>query len=68
MAQWTERSFVSCGKLLRWRSDVVENKCSKCNRWALNWFGRGKYEYCPNCGKKMANAGLELKDCKRGND
>lgn len=68
MAQWTERSFVSCGKVLRWRADVVENKCSKCNRWALNWFGRDKYDYCPNCGKRMENASNTIKDYKRGND
>ena len=68
MARWTERSFVSCGKVLRWKADVVENKCSKCNCWALNWFGRDKYDYCPNCGERMENVGLTLKDCKRGND
>lgn len=68
MAQWTDRSFMSCGKILKHRFDVVELKCSKCKRWALSWFGTDKYEYCPNCGKKMVNAGLELKDCKRGSD
>ena len=68
MAQWTERSFMSCGKILRYRCNVVEHKCSKCNRWALTWFGTNKYEYCPNCGERMENVSNTIKDYERGNN
>ena len=65
MAQWTDRSFMSCGKILKYRYDVVELKCSKCNRWALSWFGSDKYDFCPNCGKRMKNASNTIKDYER---
>ena len=67
MAEWTERSFMSCGMILKTRSDVVENKCSKCGRWALNWYGRSKYDFCPNCGERMTNASNTIEDFERGN-
>ena len=66
MAEWTERSFISCGKILRWRADVVEYKCGKCKRWSQKWYGTDKYEYCPNCGKKMSNVSNTIKDYERG--
>ena len=66
MPKWTERSFMSCGRMLKWKCDVVEYKCSNCNRWAQTWYGTDKYEYCPNCGKKMSNVSNTIKDYERG--
>lgn len=65
MAEWTERSFMSCGNILRHRFDVVEIKCSKCHRWALNWYGRRKYDFCPNCGERITNASNTIADYER---
>ena len=65
MARWIERSFMSCGKILKLRADVVEYKCSSCHRWAVIWFGTCKYEFCPNCGEPIENTGRTIEDFER---
>ena len=65
MARWIERSFMSCGKILKYRADVVEHKCSNCYRWSVNWFGTCKYEFCPNCGEPIENTGRTIEDFER---
>ena len=67
-AEWCNRSYASCGTILRWKADVVEYQCSKCKRWSQWWFGTCKNEYCSHCGAKMTNDFNTIDDYKRGND
>lgn len=53
MTKWQDRKCVSCGWMLKTRSDVVEYQCSKCKRWAVKWEGTMDYEKCPHCGANM---------------
>lgn len=54
MAKWQERQHVSCGWMLKTRSNVVEYQCSKCKFWAVKWEGTWDYEKCPHCGALMS--------------
>ena len=57
--EWEGWKFYSCGKLLRWRADVIEQKCSKCGCWSLKWADTIQHEYCSHCGVKMRKGGAE---------
>ena len=65
MAEWTNRTFESCGNILRWRADVVEYKCSNCGCYTMWWFGQDKAKYCSHCGEKMTNSENYLSDFER---
>ena len=64
-AKWCDRSYMSCGNILRTRSDVVEYKCLHCGRWTQWWYGTCKNEYCSHCGYKMTNDSNTIKDFER---
>ena len=51
--EWIENVNTSCGKILRWRADIVEQKCNKCNRYTLRWRDTMASEFCSNCGAEM---------------
>ena len=53
MSKWIKNPTVSCGTILRWRANVVECQCPKCNRCCLKWEEVFDYDFCPNCGADM---------------
>lgn len=57
MAKWQERQHVSCGWVLKTRSNLVEYQCSKCKLWAVKWEDTLDYEKCPHCGADMREEG-----------
>lgn len=59
MAKWQDRKYVSCGWILKTKSDVVEYQCSKCKHWAVKWEGIWDYEKCPHCGADMKEGEAE---------
>lgn len=57
--EWEKCVFISCGKLLKWKSNVIEQRCSKCGRWSLRWEESIQNEYCSHCGVKMRKGGAK---------
>jgi len=51
--EWVENQVASCGQILRWGADVVEQKCNKCNKYTLRWRDTTVSEFCSNCGADM---------------
>lgn len=51
--KWEDEQIVSCGKILRWRADVLEHRCPKCKRYSLRWADVYESNYCSHCGEKM---------------
>lgn len=53
MAKWQKRQRVSCGWVLKTRSNLVEYQCSICKLWAVKWADTLDYDRCPHCGATM---------------
>lgn len=51
--EWEDTHIYSCGKILKWRHDVIEHKCPVCKRWSIKWAETIPSNYCSNCGADM---------------
>ena len=51
--EWIDKHITSCGKILQWRANVLEQKCSVCGRYSLKWVETIPSNYCQNCGADM---------------
>lgn len=56
-AEWYEEQFTSCGSILQMRLNVIQQRCSKCERWSIKWEGTIPSNYCSHCGAKMRSEG-----------
>ena len=52
-AEWVERQVISCGQLLRWQENIVEQKCGECHCWSVKLQSTIPSNYCSHCGAKM---------------
>ncbi len=57
--KWGKEEFISCGKLLRWRANVLEHQCPKCKCWSIRWADCIESNYCSHCGKRMTKEDSE---------
>ena len=57
MSKWIKKPTVSCGTILRLRSNVVECQCPNCKRWCLKWEDTVDYDFCPWCVANMMTGG-----------
>jgi hypothetical protein len=53
-SRWVESTPMSCGSILRWRLNVIEQKCESCGRWSVKWETTIPSNYCSYCGAKMS--------------
>ena len=51
--EWIDKHITSCGQILRWRADVLEQKCNICGRYSLKWVETIPSNYCSHCGAQM---------------
>ena len=58
-AEWIEQKVVSCGLLLRWQENIIEQKCSNCQCWSIKWETSIPSNYCPHCGYMMKGGKME---------
>ena len=50
---WRETTRISCGVLLRRRTDVAEHQCPKCDHWSIRWAESVESKFCPHCGARI---------------
>lgn len=51
--QWEETKIISCGKILRNRTDIIEQRCPKCRCYSIRWMHTIESKFCPHCGEKV---------------
>lgn len=51
--QWEEEKIISCGKLLRHRTDIIEARCPKCRCYSIRLMYTNESKFCPHCGERI---------------
>lgn len=52
-AEWDDVHIISCSALLRQSQNIVEHKCTHCNRYSIQFAGQIISNFCSHCGSKI---------------